>query len=43
MGMQRVGAIEIPDNDKVPQTEILIKMRKGVALCYSAVRDLKLW
>jgi len=30
-----VGKIEIPDLKKIPQTEILIPTRKGVALSYS--------
>jgi hypothetical protein len=30
-----VDAIEVPDMKNIPQTELSLQTRKGVALCYS--------
>ncbi|MDR1028031.1 MAG: DUF4368 domain-containing protein, partial [Clostridiales Family XIII bacterium] len=35
-----VGAIEIPDLSKIPQSEILIPTRKGVAISYSKSQNI---
>jgi len=33
-----IGAFEVPDRESIPELEVLIETRKGVALSYSPIK-----